>query len=70
MKIRDRYGRFLLLLVAIVAYLLLYPLLDHAPRLVRVVLTLTIPIAGVYAVSSSRRNLIIASLMAALIAVS
>ena len=64
MKIRGRYGRFLLLLVAIVVYLLLYPLMQDMHTLLRVALTILIPIAGVYAVSSSSRNLVIASILA------
>lgn len=65
LRLRDKYGRFLVLLVALVAYLLVYPLLeDSDSRLILLVLTLGIPIAGVYAVSASRRDLIIASVLA------
>ena len=65
LRIRDRYGRFLSLLVAIVGYLLVYPLLvDSQSSVVLLVLTLGIPVAGVYAVSASRRDLVIASVLA------
>lgn len=65
LKIRDRYGRFLTLLVAIVAYLILFPLLEESESyIVALALTLLIPIAGVYAVSDKRRNLIIATVLA------
>lgn len=65
LRLRDKYGRFLVLLVALVAYLLVYPLLENSDnKLILLVLTLGIPIAGVYAVSASRRDLIIASVLA------
>jgi len=65
LRLRDKYGRFLVLLVALVAYLLVYPFLeDSESRVILLVLTLGIPVAGVYAVSAGRRNLIIASILA------
>jgi hypothetical protein len=65
LKLRDRYGRFLTLLVAIVAYLVLFPLLQESSNdLIAAALTLMIPIAGVYAVSAERRTLVIASILA------
>ena len=65
LRIRDRYGRFLTLLVAIVGYLLVYPLLEgSASDPMLAVLTLSIPVAGVYAVSASRRDLAIATVLA------
>jgi hypothetical protein len=65
LRLRDKYGRFLVLLVALVAYLLVYPLLENSDsRLVLLVLTLGIPIAGVYAVSANRRDLVIALVLA------
>jgi hypothetical protein len=65
LRLRDKYGRFLVLLVALVAYLVLYPLLEHKDnRVILLVLTLGIPVAGVYAVSARRRDLIIATVLA------
>ncbi len=64
MTIRATASRFLLLLIAIVAYLLLYPLLQSAHALLRVLLTLSIPVAGIYAVSNNARSLVIASILA------
>ena len=65
LRLRDKYGRFLVLLVALVAYLVLYPLLEHTDsRVILLVLTLGIPVAGVYAVSARRRDLIIATVLA------
>lgn len=65
LRLRDNYGRFLVLFVALVAYLLAYPLLeDSDSRIILLVLTLGIPVAGVYAVSASKRDLVIASVLA------
>jgi len=65
LRLRDKYGRFLVLLVALVAYLLVYPLLEDSDnKLILLVLTLGIPIAGVYAVSANRRDLVIAVVLA------
>jgi len=65
LRLRDKYGRFLVLLFALVAYLMVYPFLeDSESQAILILLTLGIPVAGVYAVSASRRNLIIASILA------
>lgn len=65
LRLRDKYGRFLVLLVALILYLVLYPLLEGSDsRFVVILLTLGIPVAGVYAVSGERRDFIIAAILA------
>lgn len=64
LRLRDKYGRFLVLLVALVLYLILYPLFEGSDsKLVLLVLTLGIPAAGVFAVSGDRRDFIIAAIL-------
>lgn len=65
LRLRDKYGRFLVLLAALVLYLVLYPFVDASDsRLVLILLTMAVPVAGVYAVSGDRRDFIIATILA------